>query len=45
MTTKESIVKAMTELPEDASFEDAMDKLHVLYRIERGIAFSPQSLP
>ena len=38
MTTKEQIVKAMVQLPDDATFEDAMDRLYVLYKIEKGIA-------
>ena len=38
MTTKEQIVKAMVELPDDATFEDALERLYVLYKISRGIA-------
>jgi predicted transcriptional regulator len=37
-TTKEQIIKAMSELPEDASFEDAIQRLYVLYKIDRGLA-------
>lgn len=38
MTTKEKILKAVNELPNDASIEDAMEKLLVLTKIERGLA-------
>ena len=37
MTTKEQILKAMSELPDDASIEEAMERLYLLYKIERGI--------
>ena len=35
--TKQEIIKAMEDLPEDATAEDAMDRLVYLYKIERGI--------
>jgi predicted transcriptional regulator len=38
MTTKERMLQAVRELPEDASIEDAMERLLVLAKIERGIA-------
>jgi len=38
MSTKEQILKALNELPDDATVEDAMERLYVLYKIERGIA-------
>ena len=38
MTTKEQILKALAELPDDASIEDAMERLYLLYKIERGLA-------
>jgi predicted transcriptional regulator len=38
MNTKEQILKALNELPDDATVEDAMERLYVLYKIERGIA-------
>jgi hypothetical protein len=38
MTTKEAIVKAMRELPEDTSYEEAIERLYVLLKIEKGIA-------
>ena len=36
--TKEAMLKAIADLPEDASIEDALDRLHLLYKIEKGIA-------
>jgi hypothetical protein len=38
MTTKEAIVKAMQELPEDADYEQAIERLYVLYKVEKGLA-------
>jgi predicted transcriptional regulator len=37
MTTKEKVVQAVQSLPEDASIEDAMERLLLLAKIERGI--------
>lgn len=37
MTTKEKMLQAVQELPDDASVEDAMESLLVLAKIERGI--------
>jgi predicted transcriptional regulator len=37
MTTKEKAVQAMQALPEDASLEDAMERLFLLAKIERGL--------
>ena len=37
MTTKEQIVQAVKELPDDASFEDAMERLLFLAKIQRGV--------
>lgn len=37
MTTKEQIIKAVQDLPENATFEDAMERLYLLYKVERGI--------
>ena len=37
MTTKEKMLRAVNELPDDASVEDAMEKLLVLAKIDRGI--------
>ena len=38
MTTKEQMLKAIQELPDDATLEDAMELLYFLYKVERGIA-------
>lgn len=38
MTIKEKMLNAVRELPDDASVEDAMEKLLVLAKIERGLA-------
>ena len=37
MTTKEKVVKAVHDLPEDASIEDAMERLFLISKIEKGI--------
>jgi len=37
MTTKEKMLQTVQELPDDASVEDAMERLLVLAKIERGI--------
>lgn len=37
MTTKEKLVHAVEELPDDATVEDAMERLLFLAKIERGI--------
>ena len=37
MTVKEQVLKAIKELPQDATFEDAMERLYLLYKVERGI--------
>jgi predicted transcriptional regulator len=34
---KAEILKAIEELPEDATLEDAMDRLFFLYKVERGL--------
>jgi len=35
--TKQQILKAIEELPDDASVEDAIDRLYLLYKIDRGV--------
>ena len=35
--TKQQILKAIEELPDDAGVEDAMDRLYLLYKIEKGL--------
>lgn len=37
MKTKQQILKAIERLPEDASIEDALERLYLLYKIERGL--------
>ena len=37
MAIKQQILKAIEELPDDASVEDALEKLYLLYKIERGL--------
>lgn len=37
MDTKQQILKAIEELPENAKVEDAIERLYLLYKIERGI--------
>jgi predicted transcriptional regulator len=38
MTTKEKILHAMLTLPEEPTIEEAIDRLILLYKIERGLA-------
>ncbi len=38
MTTKEQMLKAIHALPDDATVEDAMERLYLLYKVEQGIA-------
>ena len=47
MTAKEKAVRAVQELPDDASIEDAMERLLFLAKIERGIqqADAGQTIP
>jgi len=37
MTIKDKVLKAVQTLPEDASFEDAMERLLFMAKIERGL--------
>lgn len=37
MTMKDQVLKAVQELPQDASIEDAMERLYLLYKVEQGI--------
>ncbi len=37
METKQQILRAIEELPEDAKVEDALDRLYLLYKVERGL--------
>ncbi|MBM4030632.1 MAG: hypothetical protein FJ291_02480 [Planctomycetes bacterium] len=47
MTTKEKAVRAVQELPDDASIEDAMERLLFVAKVERGIqqADAGQTIP
>jgi len=47
MTTKERVLQAVSNLPEDASIEDVMEHLLFLAKIERGIkqADAGQTIP
>ena len=37
MTNKESILQTLATLPEEAGIEEAMERLYLLYKVERGI--------
>jgi len=37
MTTKEKLIKAVEDLPDDASIEDAMERLLFLAKVEKGL--------
>lgn len=37
MDTKQQMLKAIEELPEDAKVEDALERLYLLYKIDRGV--------
>ena len=38
MTTKQKVIRAVQSLPHNASFEDAMERLVFLAKVEKGIA-------
>lgn len=38
MTQKDKILQTVQDLPDDATFEDAMERILVLAKIERGIS-------
>ena len=42
MTTKEKVLEAVKQLPSDASIEDAIDRLYLLYKVERGVSQADQ---
>ena len=42
MTDKEQVIRVIEKLPQDASIEDAMEKLYLLYKIEKGISQADQ---
>ena len=37
MQAKQQMVKAIEELPDDANIVDALERLYLLYKIDRGI--------
>lgn len=37
MDTKQQMLKAIEGLPDDANVEDALERLYLLYKIDRGI--------
>ncbi|WHZ23962.1 MAG: hypothetical protein OJF47_003074 [Nitrospira sp.] len=37
METKQQILKVIEELPDDVTVEDAIDRLYLLYKIDRGL--------
>lgn len=37
MGTKQQILKVMEELPDDAGLEEALDRLYLLYKVEKGL--------
>ncbi len=47
MTIQEKVIRAVQDLPADASVEDAMERLLLLAKIERGIrqADAGQTIP
>ena len=42
MGTKQQILKGMEDLPEEASVEDAIDRLYLLYKIDKGVSQADQ---
>ena len=47
MTTKERVIQSLNDLPNDASIEDAMERLLFLAKIDRGLkqADAGQTIP
>jgi predicted transcriptional regulator len=37
VATKQQMLKAIEELPDDARVEDALDRLYLLYKVEKGL--------
>ena len=37
MQTKQRMLKAIEDLPEDANVENALERLYLLYKIDKGI--------
>jgi hypothetical protein len=38
MTAKEEILRTLESLPDDAGIEEAIDRLYLLYKVQRGLA-------
>lgn len=38
MTVKEKILNAVEQLPSETTFEEAMDRLFLLYKVEKGLS-------
>ena len=38
MNAKQRIIKAVEDLPDNAQVEDALDRLYLLYKVERGLS-------
>ena len=43
--TKAEIIKALQGLPEDATVEDAMDRLYFLWKVQEGLAQADAGMP
>ena len=37
MGTKQEILKAIADLPDEANVEDALERLYLLYKVDKGI--------
>lgn len=37
MTTKEKVLNAVAELPKDVEFEDILERLYFIYKVETGL--------
>jgi hypothetical protein len=37
MSPKQEMLKAISELPDEANIEDALERLYLLYKIDKGI--------
>ena len=36
-TVKDKVIRAVEEMPPDVSFEDLMERIYLLYKIDRGL--------
>ena len=37
VTIKEKVLKAVEELPSNVTYEDVMERLYILYKVEQGL--------